>query len=137
MKHSPVGLISPLLIVSDLQRSIAFYTGTLGFTCLGTWGEPPVFSILRRDRAELMLSTGDADAEPRPNGGQQIWDLYVNVEDAAAEAEAIRAAGGTIARGPCEMEYGMLEIDVRDPDGALICFGSALPGGAAGPDAPA
>lgn len=109
--------ITPLFIVSDLQRSMDFYA-KLAFGEPGVWGEPPCFAMMHRDERELMLSLG----EPRPNGNG-VWDMYLRVADVEAEMAALKDAGLTIDRGPTSTEYDMKEIEVVDPDGFRVCFG--------------
>jgi len=33
----------------DIPATLAYYTGKLGFACLGTWQDPPVYAIVARD----------------------------------------------------------------------------------------
>ena len=112
--------ISPLFIVSDLQRSIDFYT-RLGFVEPGVWGEPPCFAMMNRDGLDIMLSLAEGDAAPRPNGHGQ-WDMYLFIEDLDAEIAALNDAGVAIARGPRTTEYQCREIEVVDADGFRICL---------------
>ena len=112
--------ITPLFIVSDLQRSIDFY-GRLGFQEPSVWGEPPCFAMMNRNELELMLSLAEREARPRPNG-HGVWDMYVSVSDLDAEIEALKDAGVSIDRGPTTTEYEMKEIEVVDADGFRTCF---------------
>jgi len=109
-----------LLIVADLPRSLAFYD-KLGFTKPSVHGEPPCFAMSFRDGYELMLSCGEGQT-PRPNGPSGVWDMYVRVDDVAAELWALAAAGVAIDKGPTDLFYQMREIEVLDPDGHRICF---------------
>ena len=112
--------LTPLFVVSDLQRSLDFYT-RLGFGQPGIWGEPPCFAMIHRDGLELMLSLSEGDAAPRPNG-HGVWDVYIAVTDLDAEIAALSEAGVGIDRGPNVTEYQMKEIEVVDPDGFRICL---------------
>jgi predicted enzyme related to lactoylglutathione lyase len=117
---------SPLLVVNDLGRSIDFYA-KLGFTCPGTWGEPPCFAMIHRDDLELMLSLSETSCvPPTPNGPQGQWDLYFRLADVDAEADELRAAGIAIDKGPTDTVYEMREIEVVDPDGYRICLAHDL-----------
>lgn len=40
--------ISPVLLVSDLERSVAYYRDELGFLC-DVFGDPPDFATAKRD----------------------------------------------------------------------------------------
>lgn len=110
--------LTPLLVVSDLQRALDFYLQKLAFAEPSVWGEPPCFAMLKRDGFELMLSSEAEPARARPSG---VWDLYLRVGDIAAELAALRAAGVTIDKGPTDTFYEMREIEIVDPDGHRIC----------------
>ena len=115
---------SPCLVVSDLDRSIAYYCGKLGFAEPTVFGEPPSFAMVNRNEFDLMLSLALSPDRVRPNGADGVWDVYIKVEDARAEADALRAAGVEIDADVNETEYEMTELEVVDPDGYRICFGS-------------
>lgn len=114
--------LTPLLLVADIPRSLAFYVGALGFRNPSTHGEPPVLAMLHRDGLELMLRLAVGDATVRPNGPSDVWDLVLGVADLAAEQHALTAAGVRLASGPVETAYEMREIEVLDPDGYRICI---------------
>jgi catechol 2,3-dioxygenase-like lactoylglutathione lyase family enzyme len=117
---------STCLIVSNLERSIAFYCDKLGFTEPAIWGDPPSFAMANRDGFDIMLMQSASPDGVRPNGPDGVWDLYLRVEDARDEAEALRAAGVQIDADLSETEYEMLEFEVLDPDGHRIGIGSEL-----------
>ena len=49
------GRIAPQLLVADLPRALAFYSGVLGFHNVFQNGQPVAFVILEREGAELHL----------------------------------------------------------------------------------
>jgi hypothetical protein len=55
-KRRRVRTTTPLLVVTDLERSLDFYTRQVGFGEPGIWGQPPCFAMVHRDGFELMLS---------------------------------------------------------------------------------
>jgi catechol 2,3-dioxygenase-like lactoylglutathione lyase family enzyme len=95
--------------VRDLGVARAFYTGTLGFTETyhdeeGRWAK------LERGAMQIALAEG----EPEEAGVAAI-----DVEDAKAEAERLRAADvevGTVIEIPNEVRL----LDVFDPDGNRV-----------------
>ena len=42
--------IAPVFFTRDIPATLAYYTGKLGFACLGTWQDPPVYAIVARNR---------------------------------------------------------------------------------------
>ena len=117
---------TPLLVVSDLRASLAFYCNQLGFGHPSVHGDPPCFAMLGRDGFELMLSVAGEEARVQPNGPGGTWDVHMRIDDVTAEQQALAAAGVPLAKGPTDTFYGMREIEVLDPDGHRLCFGQDL-----------
>ena len=42
--------IAPQFFTTDLPSTLTYYKDKLGFDCLGTWQDPPVYAIVARDR---------------------------------------------------------------------------------------
>lgn len=118
--------ITPLFVVSNLQRSTDFYCQKLAFEEPGAWGEPPCFAMMHRGEFDLMLSLAGGVAQPRPNGVNGVWDMYIKVADIEVEMSALQSAGVAIDRGPTTTEYEMKEIEVIDPDGYRICIAQVV-----------
>ena len=115
--------VMPVLQVSDVTKSQAFYRDVLGFTINGTWGDGPEFSIIQRGKVTIALDRSRDDA---PIPVNQYWAAYFYVDDADAVFEEFKAKGADVIRGPEDSFYGMREIDVRDPDGHIIAFAHDL-----------
>ena len=116
--------------VRDVLASRDFYMNSLGFDSSGVWGEPPCFCIVGRGTTTLFLD------EAREKGSlpvNQYWAAYIYVSDVEALLNEYTARGIEILRGPEDMPHGCREIDVRDPDGHIICFGQDLQPGPQGP----
>lgn len=111
--------IMPVLRVTDMQRSIDWYTQVIGFTLL--WRKPDDCGgencMLREGALTLMLSTGShLGSKPGFTG-----TLYFNTPAVAEFHERIRDKVEFV--WPLErMDYGTLEFGVRDPDGYTLAF---------------
>ncbi|MEL6171234.1 MAG: VOC family protein [Pseudomonadota bacterium] len=108
----------PVLRVSDYQAARAFWCDVLGFRLVEEAGEPVVgFGIFIRDRAQVFLQAWDG-----PEAAYTGWRAYFHTDD-LAEIETALKNSGAVFKGPTTTEYGMLEIEVTDPDGNVVCFG--------------
>ena len=118
---------APVLLVSDLPASVAYWRDKAGFAAR-TYGEPPEFAILRRDNAFLMLSQAPADHEIVPHWRikDKLWNAYFWVDDAAKMFDELARAGAIIDYDLCEQPYGVLEFGIQDLDGHDIAFGQDL-----------
>ena len=107
-----------VLYVSDLARSVAFYTGVFGFTVIAREGP---MAFLRAARSENHHDLGLMELgvhAPRPPKGSTglyhlAWELP-NIKDLAAAREEIVKAGAFIGEsdhGATKSVYG------ADPDG--------------------
>ena len=117
-----------MLRVGDLQRSIDFYTNTIGMELLRT--------TERADQGYTLAfvgfgggnRNGEAELELTYNYGTSDYDLgtayghiALGVDSVAETCERIRAAGGNIAREPGPVKGGRTVIAfVEDPDGYKV-----------------
>jgi uncharacterized glyoxalase superfamily protein PhnB len=128
--------IAPYFLVADVAKAAEYYRDKLGFTIRGYFFEdPPVFAMVGRDDDQtIMLSLikdgrGGSNRVYKPEG----IDAYLWVDDADALYRAFQRAGADIVTPPQLRIYGMKELEVRDLDGYVLCFGEDVPSaGAAG-----
>lgn len=116
--------LRPMLAVTDLNRTIAFYQ-RLGFRLTGTFGRPePVWCELVRDGVAIMFNAPPrAEVErdvPLKSKDYQIF--YINSDDMAAQHRAFKSAGLAVTDLRVTV-YGMKEFELRDPDGYWLWFG--------------
>ncbi len=119
--------IRPMLAVTDLQRTIAFYRDKLGFRCTATFGEPggpPVWCMLERDGQEIMFNAPPREEVVRdvPRKSKDYQIFYSNVDDVAAMHRELKAKGLPVTELRVTV-YGMKEFEVRDPDDYWLWFG--------------
>jgi catechol 2,3-dioxygenase-like lactoylglutathione lyase family enzyme len=106
-------------LVEDVQTSIDFYTGILGFESITTF--LPAFADVRRGNLRLLLSGPASSAGrampdgrvPHPGGWNRI---HLLVDDIDSEVDRLRSAGvpfrSEVVSGP-----GGRQIVLDDPSG--------------------
>jgi catechol 2,3-dioxygenase-like lactoylglutathione lyase family enzyme len=103
-----------LLQPSDPARSRAFYRDVLGLAVYREFGpaaEPGVVFFLGSGFLEVSGRSG------QPARGLGLW---LQVRDLAAEHDRLAAAGVPVVRPPGRRPWGLLEMEVADPDGVRI-----------------
>ena len=121
-------LLHTMLRVGDMQRSIAFYTETIGMELLRTTERPDQGYTLAFVAFGGGNRNGEAELELTYNHGVSDYDLgtayghiALGVDNVAETCERIRAAGGTITREPGPVKGGTVVIAfVEDPDGYKV-----------------
>jgi catechol 2,3-dioxygenase-like lactoylglutathione lyase family enzyme len=115
-----LGRIASIVPVSDLDRAIEFYRTTLGLEVVFTNGTPVGFAILKRDAAELQLTS-----VPGHRGGVENV-AHLLVDDAIALHDHLVAHDVRIIKGLRDAEYGLRGFVFADPDGNRIDVGQRL-----------
>jgi glyoxylase I family protein len=108
--------------VTDVARSVAFYTQQLGFTL--EHQQLPAFASVSLGDADILLSgPGASGSRPMPNGQRQEpggWNRVVlKVSDLPACIDALKRAGLRF-RNDMETGPGGRQIQIEDPDGNPI-----------------
>ncbi|HUF49664.1 MAG TPA: glyoxalase superfamily protein [Longimicrobiales bacterium] len=106
---------TPILRVADFDASIAYYVDVLGFTL--AWSDGTFGSVCRGD-VSLMLCAGS-------QGHAGTW-VYVDVSDADALHDELRARGARIRHPPTNFPWGMRELHVFDLDGHVLRLGAEV-----------
>jgi catechol 2,3-dioxygenase-like lactoylglutathione lyase family enzyme len=109
----------PGLTVANLDRSIQFYTGPLGFIVTEQWKDGDVVRgvSLKAGLCQLGLSQDDwAKGRDRRKGeGVRIW--CETGQDIAALATRIKAAGERLTEDVTNQSWGARSLAIDDPDG--------------------
>lgn len=103
----------PILRVENMGDSLRFYVDVLGFENVD-WGTDD-FTSVSRDQAAIYLCRGG-----QGRGGAWVW---IGVEDVEKLHEQYKALGVTIRLPPTNFPWA-LEMQVEDPDGNVLRFGS-------------
>jgi glyoxylase I family protein len=108
--------------VKDVQRSIAFYTHTLGFN-LDMQNLPAFGQVSSGDLKLILSGPGASGSRPMPDGRQQEpggWNRVVlQVKDLSARIPELKNQGVRF-RNEMEVGPGGKQIQVEDPDGNPI-----------------
>jgi lactoylglutathione lyase len=130
----PVRELRLVLTVDDFDAALAFYRDALGLEPLDAWEaeEGGRIAILSAGRATLeLVNEGQAAAIDRIEVGRRVAGpvrIAFEVEDSAAAAERLTAAGGELLAAPVETPWRDLNARVRAPDGMQLTLFTVLDG---------
>jgi catechol 2,3-dioxygenase len=106
------------LKVADLERSLAFYTGVLGFELTTRYGRQAAFVSAGGYHHHIGLNTWEsAGGSPPPRGSTGLFHVAILYPDRLALAQALRRvlAAGVSLDGASD--HGVSEaLYLRDPD---------------------
>jgi catechol 2,3-dioxygenase-like lactoylglutathione lyase family enzyme len=114
------------LFVTDMKAACAFFTEKLGFSVEFSYGEPPFYAQVKRDKARLNLRLVHepvfvGDVRER----EQLLAASMTV-DSAAETKQLflhyQAMGVDFFQPLRQEPWGARTFIVRDPDGNLLLF---------------
>ncbi|MHA6695927.1 VOC family protein [Homoserinimonas sp. A520] len=122
MSDNLADLVNVRYLVDDVEKAVDFYTRHLGFTL--RMGAAPAFADVIRGRLRLLLSGPTSSAgRPMPDGTKPEpggWNrIQLIVDDIAAEADRLRAAGVTF-RNDIVVGPGGQQILVEDTTGNVV-----------------
>ena len=124
--------LTPNLLVANVERSLAFYVGTLGFERgITVPNESPlVFAAVTSGPVELFFNDRATAVKEYPAfGGKPIGasgTLYIEVEGVDALHDRLKPAVKILMPIATQF-YGMREFGIEDPDGYVITFAERVP----------
>ena len=124
MLRTMIRQIAPQFFTTDIQTTLDYYRDKLGFDCLSTWQNPPVYAIVARDRHAIHFRLAQP-ATPNPDKyADELLDAYLFIEDADALYAELAARGVEFTRSLGNMPWQAREFVVKDCDGRLLAFGA-------------
>jgi methylmalonyl-CoA/ethylmalonyl-CoA epimerase len=125
-----VGELRIALTVDDFDAALAFYRDALGLEQLEMWNAPGARGVLLdAGRATLELfDEGQAAAVDEIEVGRRVAGrvrFAVRVDDAAATAEQLEAAGARHVGGPVTRPWGDRNVRLEAPDGMQLTLFTA------------
>jgi lactoylglutathione lyase len=119
-------ILHTMLRVGDLQRSIRFYTEVMGMRVLRTTDRPQqqyslAFLGYGEETEQTVIELTYNYGVDRYELGTGYGHIAIEVPDAHAACERIKASGGTVTREAGPVKGGSTVIAfVADPDGYKI-----------------
>ena len=118
--------IVPVFFALNIPATVAYYESKLGFKCLGTWQDPPVYAILARDQHAIHFRCAQPPTANPNKYVDELLDAYVHVDDADALYAEYASRGVEFTRELGNMPWNSREFVVKDCDGRLLAFGASL-----------
>jgi catechol 2,3-dioxygenase len=106
------------LKVADLERSIAFYHGVLGFEIMQRWGDQAAFLAAGGYHHHLGLNTWQSlGGSPPPAGSTGLYHVAILYPTRALLADALRRLSDARIALDGAADHGVSEaLYLRDPD---------------------
>jgi catechol 2,3-dioxygenase-like lactoylglutathione lyase family enzyme len=121
--------IAPLFFTMNIPATLAYYKEKLGFECLGTWQDPPVYAIVARDQQVIHFRCAEPPkANPnqyRDEPGRTARRVPVR-RRCRCTLYRVRSPRRRIHSGVANMPWHSREFVVKDCDGRLLAFGANL-----------
>lgn len=118
--------IAPQFFTLNIPATVAYYREKLGFECLGTWQDPPVYAIVARDHHAIHFRCAAPPVNNPDKYEDELLDAYLFVEDADALHAEYAAKGVEFTRELANMPWNSREFVIKDCGGRLLAFGSNL-----------
>ncbi len=118
--------IAPQFFTTDIPRTVAYYQDKLGFECIGTWQDPPLYAIVAREQHAIHFRCAAPPTANPDKYADELLDAYIRVEDADALYGEYAANGVEFTRAIGNTPWHSREFVVKDCDGRLLAFGANL-----------
>ncbi|MBZ4189408.1 VOC family protein [Niabella beijingensis] len=106
--------------VSDLEASIKYYTGVLGFAVDWRYG---TLSCLKCGNVLIQLSAPGVGINRRATGEGNV---YIFCDEVDQYFHDIITKGAFVLVELADRKYGMRDFAIRDPDGNTLSFGKEI-----------
>ncbi|HEY4933688.1 MAG TPA: VOC family protein [Terriglobales bacterium] len=73
--------IAPQFFTTDIPGTLNYYKDKLGFECLGTWQDLPVYAIVARDQHPIHFRCAEPPAANPDKYADELLDAYISLED--------------------------------------------------------
>src|SRR5437868_14630930 len=91
--------IAPQFFTLDIPGTLAYYSTKLGFKCLGTWQDPPVYAIVARDEQVIHFRCAQPATANPEKYEDELLDAYLFLDDADPLYREYAPQAGEFPRG--------------------------------------
>ena len=113
--------ISPMLAVSNMEETLAFYQEVLGFAAMRKSAE---YSIVERDGLTIHFMKAASEEVMRCVRGHT--EIYIEVSGIRSLWEPVKTFEGRYRiREIFDRDYGMTEFHIEDTNGCLVFVGES------------
>jgi len=128
MSPATLTRVAPVLLVSDILASVAYWRDQVGFPDVQTYGDPANFAMVHRDGLTLMLCQAPPDHVVAVNWRvvDKIWDVYFWVDNADELYADLQRRNAKIDYTLYDTPYGCREFGIQDLDDHDIAFGQVI-----------
>jgi catechol 2,3-dioxygenase-like lactoylglutathione lyase family enzyme len=112
--------VTPVIYVSEFQRTLDYYTTILGFS---EDFKLEAYAGLVLDDILIYISAPANQGIQKPPG-QTLF--CINCDEVDTYFDAISKKGALILGPPTDRYYGIRDFAVNDPDGNTLVFGSTI-----------
>jgi len=117
-RHGELSVPRPILQVKSFAIGVDYYRSKLGFKLDWDHGTPADFGSVSRGDAVVFLCQGCSSSPG-------AWNM-IFTRDVDKLYEELRRRHALIREPPTNKPWGMREMQVADPDGNVIRFGSGI-----------
>jgi len=114
----------PMVFVTDLTKAVAYYKTKLGFKVDFLYGDPPFYGMMTRDGASLHFR--HVDKHPFAPSEEDLLTASIVVEEVKSLFLEFKASGVEFHQTLKRQPWGASDFMVKDPDGNLLSFASAM-----------
>src|SRR5262249_42767080 len=90
--------IGPQCFSSGILGTLAYYERKLGFKCISTWQDSPVYAIVARDEQAIHFRCAEPPKASPDKYADELLDAYISIEDADALYAEYAARGVEFTR---------------------------------------
>ena len=74
-----------------MAATLAYYKDRLGFDCVGTWDDPPVYAIVVRDGHRIHFRLVDSLEPSADKYADELLDAYLLIDSADEKLDTSRS----------------------------------------------